>query len=151
MVAVASMLEWPWISSFTSGAENLAVYPHLLHPVRKKKMSFWDRLENVYTYQRMLHKFHASTEEYQTKAMIKYLSPNIPNIREVEKNVSLLLVNTHPVMNGVKPVTSAVVQIAGLHIEANEEVLSPVRVHQARILSLHYNNQCFEEIETMDG
>lgn len=89
-------------------------------------MNFWERLTNAYTYYLNVQTFNEVTENYQTKAMKKYLRPDLPNVRDVEKNVALLLVNTHPVINGVKPVTPALVQIGGLHIEENEETLSSV-------------------------
>ena len=59
-------------------------------------------------------------------AMRKYLNPNIPDIRTVEKSVALTLVNSDHVMFGVKPLTPGLVQIAGIHIEENKSSLSPV-------------------------
>lgn len=76
-----------------------------------------------------VRKFYRLTEQSQTDSMRKYLSPDIPNIREVEKNVALTLVNSHPILFGVKPITPALVQIAGLHIEANEEKLPAVNIN----------------------
>ena len=107
--------------------DNLA-YAVNAFQVGNEKMNFWQRLQNVMGYYSALWKFHALSEKSQTESMRKYLSPDIPNIREVEKNVSLLLVNSHPILFGVKPLTSALVEIAGLHIEGNDEVLPKVAI-----------------------
>ncbi|OXU17534.1 hypothetical protein TSAR_014640 [Trichomalopsis sarcophagae] len=123
VVAVMSTMEYPWVSHFAGNNDNLAFVPNIYH-IGSGSMSFWERLKNVAIYFASLRKFHTLTEEIQTQSMRKYLRPDIPNVREVEKNVALTLVNSHPVLYGVKPITPALVQIAGLHIESNEEVLS---------------------------
>lgn len=125
VVAVSSAVEYPWIGDFIGNDDNPAYVPNAYH-VSSGKMNFWERLKNVVINFTEKRKFHALTEESQTESMRKYLSPDIPNIREVEKNVALTLVNSHAVLFGVKPITPALVQIAGLHVEGNDEVLSSV-------------------------
>lgn len=66
------------------------------------------------------------TETFQTEAMRKYLSPNIPNLREVEKNVALMLTNNYHSLFGIRPVTPAVIDIAGIHAEENQDKFTPV-------------------------
>lgn len=125
VVAISSAVEYPWVGDFIGNNDNLAIVPNAYH-VSAGTMNFWQRLKNVVINYMELRKFHSLTEESQTDSMRKYLSPDIPNIREVEKNVALTLVNSHPVLFGVKPITPALVQIAGLHIEGNDQTLPQV-------------------------
>ncbi|XP_001603747.1 UDP-glucuronosyltransferase 2A2-like [Nasonia vitripennis] len=122
VAAISSAMEYPWISHYIGNDDNLAFVPNAYH-IGSGKMNFWQRLKNVLIYHIEVRKFHTLTEESQTESMRKYLRPDMPGIREVEKNVALTLVNNHPVLFGVKPITPALVQIAGLHVETNDEVL----------------------------
>lgn len=140
VVAISSAVEYPWVSDFVGNNENLAVVPNAFH-IGIGKMSYWERVKNVIINYIELNKFHKLTDEYQTKAMRKYLSPDVPSIREVEKNVALTLVNNHPIIFGVKPIIPTLIQIAGLHIEENDETLSNVIIIFFLIyLLIRFNN-----------
>ncbi|KAJ8676539.1 hypothetical protein QAD02_012326 [Eretmocerus hayati] len=123
VVAVASGIEYPWISYFIGNSDNLAFVPNAYH-VGVGSMTFWERLKNFYTNFIFLYRFHALTGDDQTESMRKYLRSDIPHIREVEKNVALTLVNNNPILFGVKPVTPGLIHIAGLHVNASGETLA---------------------------
>ncbi|XP_051160986.1 UDP-glucosyltransferase 2-like [Leptopilina boulardi] len=60
----------------------------------------------------------------QTEIMRKYLDPNMPEIGEIEKNISLILLNSHFNLNSTKAVTNEIIQIGGLHINEDKIKLS---------------------------
>lgn len=126
VVAVSSSIEYPWISDFIGNFDHPAFVPNaFLQDFDKHK--FWDRLKNFFIHNWSLYKFKALTEKVQTDQMRKYLSPDIPNIRDVEKSVALTLVNSHPVIFGAKPIVPSLIEVAGLHIVGDDSKLSPVR------------------------
>ncbi|XP_051164969.1 UDP-glucosyltransferase 2-like isoform X2 [Leptopilina boulardi] len=88
-------------------------------------VTFWDRVTNHFWALYGNYRFYRSTEEYQTNAMRKYLSPDVPNVRELEKKTALLLVNAYQSFFGIRPLTPAVIPIAGIHVELSEAKLSP--------------------------
>lgn len=117
MTATAS-LELPWISHNIGNPLSTAFYP----TIRMKKSeikNFWDRLQNTIRAKYDIYRFSSLTQN-QSKAMKKYLGPNIPSVREVEKIVALSLVNTHYSVQGIRPTVPAFVEVAGLHIEEDE-------------------------------
>ena len=126
VVAVSSAIEYPWISYFIGNDDNLA-YVANTFSVGAGELSFWERVNNVISNYKACNKFHKVTGDSQTESMRKYLRPDMPHIREVEKNVAVTLVNSNPILFGVKPITPSLVQIAGLRIEENDEILTPVR------------------------
>lgn len=88
--------------------------------------TFFDRLWNFLINYKNTFIFHHYTAE-QTDMMKKYLGlPNIPDVRELEKTVSLAIVNSHYSYYGIRPVTPAVIEVGGLHVEADKSKLSPV-------------------------
>ncbi|KAL7293656.1 hypothetical protein TKK_0012735 [Trichogramma kaykai] len=122
VVALSSATEYPWIADFTGNDDNLAYVPNAFH-VGVEEMSWWERVVNVYGHFKALIQFHHLTDYSQTQSMRKYIDANMPDIREVVRDVSLVLVNSHPILFGVKPLVPSLVQIAGLHVEGNDEVL----------------------------
>ncbi|XP_058790203.1 UDP-glucosyltransferase 2-like isoform X2 [Phymastichus coffea] len=123
VIAISSAIEYPWVSYFIGNDDNLAYVPNALH-IGAGQMNFYERLKNVFLNYIEMKKFHKVTEISQTESMRKYLSPDIPNIREIEKNVALTLVNSNFVLSGIKPTTPALVQVAGIHINAEDQILS---------------------------
>lgn len=128
IIAASSAVEYPWVSAFTGNNDNPAIVPNALF-MAFGQMSFWQRLKNTWIYYNEIWKFRSLTEDIQTDLMRKYISPNIPNIREIENSVALTLVNSHPVLYGVKPVVPTLVQVGGLHVEENDATLPPVNPH----------------------
>lgn len=127
VIAASSAVEYPWVSDFTGNNDNPAVVPNALF-MAFGEMSFWQRLKNTVIYHNEVRKFHTLTEESQTESMRKYISPKIPNIREVEKSVALTLVNSHSILYGVKPVLPTLVQVGGLHVGVKNSTLPQVRL-----------------------
>ena len=127
IVAASSAVEYPWVSDFTGNDDNPAIVPNALF-MAFGKMNFWQRLKNTVIYHNEVRKFQSLTEKEQTELMRKYINPTIPNIREIERTVAVTLVNSHPVLYGVKPVLPTLVQVGGLHVEENDSKLSPVNI-----------------------
>lgn len=126
MIAVVTSVEYPWVSYFIGNVDNPAYVQIRYFSIEGRKMNFWERLYNFYANFVTVYYFHQYTDSNQTESMRNYLRSDIPNIRDVEKSVALTMVNTHPILSGVKPITPGLVQIAGLHIEVNEETLPEV-------------------------
>lgn len=135
VIAISTAPEFPWVSALTGNADNLAIVPNP-YSSNVGTMHFWSRLNNLYTHYRDVYKFQKLTEEVQTAAMRKYLSPDIPNIREVEKSIALIFVNTDPILFGVKPLVPGLVQIGGIHVQANKDVLQKVHFFISILLLL---------------
>lgn len=124
VITISSCLEYSWIPSPIGNPDSTAFAPDVLMD-SAEITTFWERLKNTYVTLFSRYQFHMYTENYQTNAMRKYLSPDIPDIRQVERNVALTFVNSFYTLFGIRIRTPAIVDIAGVHIEENEEKLSP--------------------------
>ena len=89
-------------------------------------MSFWTRLQNTVHDALSTHHYYKMTGDIQNELMRKYLGSDIPDIRELEKNVTLALVNSYFTLTGVRPTTTGLIEVGGLHLEDNYAELSPV-------------------------
>ncbi|XP_014204618.1 2-hydroxyacylsphingosine 1-beta-galactosyltransferase [Copidosoma floridanum] len=121
VVAVSASIEFPWMSYFIGNDDNLA-YAANIYTNKYDANNFWDRMKNMYKHYNNLYKFHSLTDEPQTTAMRKYLDPNMPSIRDIERSIALTIINRHPAIHGPKPVVSSMIEVSGLHIEDNPEL-----------------------------
>lgn len=123
VVAISPLLQFSWFDESIGNpiAPGLAVS---LFMENAEISTFWDRLRNTFLTQFARLKFYQLTEKYQTEAMRKHLAQEIPNIREIERNVSLIFVNTYQSLFGIRPSTPALIPIAGIQVEQNDEQIS---------------------------
>ncbi|XP_046736275.1 UDP-glucosyltransferase 2-like [Diprion similis] len=114
VVAVSMSALPPYVSESLGNPANTAfVSEHI--DGSTLYMNFWQRFKNT------LHTWWTNyrvrrTTEVQNNIVKKHFGADMPDIRELERDLSLLLVNSHHSLNGVRPFTSAVVEIGGLHV-----------------------------------
>ncbi|XP_055635695.1 UDP-glycosyltransferase UGT5-like [Toxorhynchites rutilus septentrionalis] len=87
-----------------------------------EKMSFTQRLSNwitAYSFKAMYSWFNDNA----ANAIIrKHLGNNIPDIKDLQKRTSMMFVNQHHSLSGPKPLSPAVVEIGGIHIQEFKEL-----------------------------
>ncbi|XP_043488518.1 UDP-glucosyltransferase 2-like [Polistes fuscatus] len=123
VIGVSSSALYPWANPFIANPENLAfVANNLLDYV--KQMNFWQRtFKTLHTLFNKMY-FNYFTQ-YQDQLIKKYVGPNMPSVRELERNISMILVNSHFSLNGVRPITTALIEVGGLHVQEDDTKLSP--------------------------
>ncbi|XP_014485662.1 PREDICTED: UDP-glucuronosyltransferase 1-10-like [Dinoponera quadriceps] len=123
IIGVSTTSLYPWLHWFVAQPENIAFVPNNCIGY-VGYMNFWQRVHNV------LHTSYAkwsffSKTSVQDDIIKKYFGPGMPSVRELEKKVSIILMNSHISLNGVKPTTPAVVDVGGLHIYDEGSTLRP--------------------------
>lgn len=115
VIGVSSCALYPWINDFIANPENLAFVPNNLLQY-KETMSFWDRVYNVvYTmYSKIYFDYTSSPQDEIIK---KHFGSHMPGVRELERDLALIITNTHYSFNGVKPTTRALIEVGGLHVQ----------------------------------
>ncbi|XP_055915995.1 UDP-glycosyltransferase UGT5-like [Eupeodes corollae] len=83
------------------------------------RMSFWERLQN--TFASLYQDFYREFEYFpkQDALIQKYLSHlpiKIPKVTEMEKNISVILLNSHIPMTTPRPTVQGMIPIGGVHI-----------------------------------
>lgn len=115
IIAISSTIEYPWINDIIGNTGNLAYVPNTIM-MDFDKTKFRDRLKNVFHHYYSVYKFYSDTDYIQTSLMRKYLSPEIPNIREIERSIALTIVNKNPLIHGVQPVSPSIIEVSAMHI-----------------------------------
>ena len=125
VITVSSTLEFSWVNEATGNLDSAAFAPNLL--IDQAEIStFWDRLKNTIMIHRSKYEYYIYTGEAQTEAMRKYLSSEIPHVREIERNVALTFVNSFHSLYGIRIRSPALIDIAGIHLEDSDTEISQV-------------------------
>ncbi|RLU27472.1 hypothetical protein DMN91_001276 [Ooceraea biroi] len=119
LIGVSSTSMYPWLNDLIAQPENLAFVPNSYVNLRVP-MNFWQRTYNVLNtlYSKLYFNYLTRSQDDIVR---KYLGPKLPSVHKM--NLSLILVNSHIILNGIQSMTPAVVQVGGIHIREDD---SPV-------------------------
>ncbi|XP_018319519.1 UDP-glucuronosyltransferase 2B17 [Agrilus planipennis] len=81
------------------------------------KNRFWKKVDNfIFGFLYRIY-FYLHTVPATNELAKKYFPNSSQTVLEAEKNLSLILLNTDPILNGVRPLVPAVVEIGGIHLD----------------------------------
>lgn len=80
-----------------------------------ERMNYWERMENWFI-TRTVKLLYRLVEWNDNRLLRKKFGDGVPDVRDIAKNTSLLLVNQHYTLSGARPLVPAVVEIGGVHI-----------------------------------
>lgn len=126
VITLSAQTLYPWVEDAIGNPSSAAIYPIILSSLVEIN-SFWDRLQNVVEELVMKYKFYYYTEKIQTNIIRKYISADLPTVSELAKSPILTLSNTYFSFNGIRPFTSSLIEVGGLHILQDDTVLTSVR------------------------
>jgi len=125
MVTTHSM---QWMEEYNGDTNNPSYIENVfLTPTTVGLSSFVERVKNTYYYILTKYYYHKSMETPAEAVVREFLGPDAPSLREIHKNVSLFMVNTHPSLFVAKPTVPRVLPVGGLHLRPpNPEKLPAV-------------------------
>lgn len=91
----------PWHFDPFGTPINLAVDP-VLHLSYVSPMSFFERVNNFLSHHHLVYTFnyHIKEQDYYVE---KYFGSGYPSVVDLQKDVSLVLINHDPVLYGIRP------------------------------------------------
>lgn len=116
----SAIMQW---SSDRIGVTDNPSYVPLVSSEFTSQMTFLQRLENTLmnVYYKIWFRYAIQMKE---KAIIeKRFGRRIPDLQEIAKNVSLMLVNTFHSLNGVRPLLPGVVEVGGMHLDHSRKAI----------------------------
>ncbi|EFN81910.1 UDP-glucuronosyltransferase 2C1 [Harpegnathos saltator] len=123
IIGIVASLEYAFMNEVMGNPTSSSFFPGILVEFAGLP-NFWQRLVNTLEnlIQPRIFNYYSSS---QTDDMRKYLRQDMPDVREIEKDIALLFVNSHYSFHGTRPVIPSFVEIGGLHIEMDKSQLTP--------------------------
>jgi glucuronosyltransferase len=114
-----------WVGSNLGNPEPTSYVPSVLLPF-SHDMSFVQRFINTVTYYTLDIMRRVILLPVANEAAREFFGPDTPSIIELERNASLVLLNTHVSMNYPRPLQPNFIEVGGMHIKPNTEPLPKV-------------------------
>lgn len=112
----------PWATE-QLGLSNHASYIPSMFTRLPRPLDFMDRVWNVMTLWFLTTVYNTVFHWHDQSVAERYYGPNVANLKEISKNITLMLVNTHYTVHGSIPYPPNVVEIGGLHISGKTNPL----------------------------
>lgn len=114
---------------------HVVLHPDVYTPYYRGELKFFEKVDAVlydlyekYTYQ---YVYFPAVRDIAKK----HLGDDIPDLNSIQKNMSILLVNSNPIIHGVRPYGPNVVEIGGgIHIKPPK----PLPLVSNQTLTLHF-------------
>ena len=117
-----------WVNSYVGNPVNLAVESTFFGR-NVPPMNFYERLENVIESTSIKLAAHYNFPN-QNKYVKKYFGPGYPDVLELQKDLSLVFLNYHHAISGVRALTPSVIPVAGVHIRDHDDPLPKVIINR---------------------
>ena len=115
-VLLSQVVIVPWVAE-SFGAPTLPSFTPLLFYGFTDEMDFWERVINflgIIYYQATLKLYY---NPFAEKIYRHYVNPNAPSVKEIEKNASLILVNSHINFIPPRPLMADIIEVGGMHMQ----------------------------------
>ncbi|ALC42052.1 CG4302, partial [Drosophila busckii] len=108
-----------YIDSIVGVVTPYSYVPHLYIPY-SPRMSLWERTHSLYhtLYEEGLRKFwYYPAQDAILRKHLANILPEVPTIKQLERNISLILLNSHMPLEHPKPLAFNTIPVGGLHIK----------------------------------
>lgn len=129
IVAVSSSGLMPWMPDRLGLNDNPAFVPQI-PSYFTTKMNFLNRMQNTLLTIYYKYWFRHSIQEKEQEIIEKHFGRRIPDLRDLAKNVSLIIINTHYTFNGVRPLLPGLIEAGGLHIDHTRKPIPHVSINK---------------------
>ncbi|XP_063990323.1 UDP-glycosyltransferase UGT5-like [Diachasmimorpha longicaudata] len=119
-IGLSSHVLFPWANERISNEQNPSYVPAILVGF-EPKMNFMQRMGNYLIPKVFNFGFEVLYNRPMQKMVEKVFGPDVPRLRDIAKNMSAILVNTHHSLHWAKPHLPNVVEIGGLHLSKKRE------------------------------
>lgn len=94
------------------------LYPDILTPYYGSAMGFFEKVDATLFYFYQKYFFHNDYMIATNSMAREYFGSELPDLQSVERNISMLFLNTNPIIHGVRPYGANVIEFGGgIHIK----------------------------------
>lgn len=115
VISLSSCTIMPWMNDRFGNPDNPSYIPNNLMDY-SDRLSFLERVENtlVLLLQRLY--YHLVTDAQANALARKYFGEDLPSLKSIVYNTSIMMVNTHFSLNLPRPNVPGIIEIGGIHI-----------------------------------
>ncbi|KAJ9582650.1 hypothetical protein L9F63_023005 [Diploptera punctata] len=133
VISMTSSVSFPWGNDRLGNPDNPAYIPNYFVPF-SDHMTFTERFINFFITQGAKLTSYYFGDLPAEKMQRKYFKKSLPPISELQKEISILFVNSHFSLNVPRPAVPGFIEVGGLHIQPGKELPQVFKNKPLRIL-----------------
>lgn len=114
LLGIAATTNMDWLDP-SIGNPNNPAYVQSMSTAVGQRMDFWQRLINTYHHVWTVLQFNYYVTN-QDSIVSELFGPNMPSTRDLPADLSVVLVNSHPSLNDIRPNMPNVIEVGGMHL-----------------------------------
>ncbi|XP_069670446.1 UDP-glucosyltransferase 2-like [Periplaneta americana] len=118
LISLSVTSNLPWLSYRIGNPDNPAYIPNLLLSLTDQ-MNFWERFVNTMFDWATKVWYHIEINMAAEEILKHHFGKDYPSLDELQRSVSLILVNSHFSVNTPRPAVPTFVEVGGLHINSD--------------------------------
>lgn len=135
IVALLTSAMMPWSFSRFGINDNTAYVPCIGTDLTDR-MTFSERLLNTISHYYLKYWYRQSIQVKEQNIIERHLGKKLTDLDILAKNISLMLVNTHPSLNVRRPTAPGLIEVGGMHVTCRGNSIPAVSLHY---IHCHYD------------
>ncbi|CAH2232696.1 jg5321 [Pararge aegeria aegeria] len=125
VIALLSSNLMPWSADRIGVTDNPSYVP-VISTDYHSRMPFWERMGN--TFLKIYHKlwFRYLVQVKEQEIIEKHFGRKIPDLEDLGRNISLMMLNTYHALNGPAPLVPGLLEVGGMHLDPTRKVIPEV-------------------------
>lgn len=118
----------PWLKHYIGGPSYPSVRPYVHSDLAGVPVGLWERTWNVFYYimDDLIRQYHFLPASQQVAE--RYVGHKIRPLHEIEKNINIMLINTHSPFDNAIPLPPNALEIGGMHAQIVQPIDGEVPV-----------------------
>ncbi|XP_026461576.1 UDP-glucuronosyltransferase 1-6-like [Ctenocephalides felis] len=116
VIGLSSSYAMPWVMGRFANPEITSYVP-MMFTGNSHQMTFWQRVKNFVASVLFKTLYRFRVDWPTDKLLRERFGQDMPSVIDLKKNTSLLMINTHYALSGVRPNVPAIVEIGGIHVK----------------------------------
>lgn len=116
LIGVASLGVWSSVHEAMGNPVHTTLYPELI-TTYGDELSFYERVDSFVYSTYYSYIYRSSLRPMLDEELRKYFGNDLPSLAELENNVSMLFLNTNPVIHKPRPYVPGTIEMGRMHIK----------------------------------
>nr|XP_034827023.1 UDP-glucuronosyltransferase 2B2-like isoform X1 [Maniola hyperantus] len=122
VIALLTSNLMPWSADRIGVSDNPSYVP-VISTEYTSRMTFYERMAN--TFLKVYHKlwFRYLVQVKEQELIEKHFGRKIPDLEDMGRNISLMMLNTYHALNGPGPLVPGLLEVGGMHLDPTRKVI----------------------------
>lgn len=106
---------------------NPVIHPEIIFPYQHGRLNFFERISSLFYYIGTKFLLQPMFETIGMMQVYRHFPNTTKNLAEVEDHVDLVFVNTNPILDYARPITTNTIQLGSMHVQPPKPIVGDLK------------------------